>query len=116
MDFDRLHILLVCNLGASTSVMVSKMTEVAEKSEKLKDVDIKIDAYPVSTLKEHIKNYDVILAGPQIKHKEKEIQQECDKLDKPFAIINSKDYGMVDGAAILKAAILLTVKHYKKNV
>ena len=96
--------------------MVSKMTEVAEKSEKLKDVDIKIDAYPVSTLKEHIKNYDVILAGPQIKHKEKEIQQECDKLDKPFAIINSKDYGMVDGAAILKAAILLKVKHDKKNV
>ena len=116
MDFDRLHILLVCNLGTSTSVMVSKMTEVAEKSEKLKDVDIKIDSYPVSTLKEHVKNYDVILAGPQIKHKEKEIQQECDKLDKPFAIINSKDYGMVDGAAILKAAILLKVKHDKKNV
>ena len=116
MDFDRLHILLVCNLGASTKDKKKKMTEITEKSEKLKDVDIKIDAYPVSTLKEHIKNYDVILAGPQIKHKEKEIQQECDKLDKPFAIINSKDYGMVDGAAILKAAILLKVKHDKKNV
>ena len=74
MDFDKLHILLVCNLGASTSVMVSKMKEVAEKSEKLKGIDMKIDAYPVGSLKEHVEKYDVILAGPQIKHKEKEIR------------------------------------------
>ena len=73
MDFDKLHILLVCNLGASTSVMVSKMKEVAEKSEKLKGIDMKIDAYPVGSLKEHVEKYDVILAGPQIKYKEKEI-------------------------------------------
>ena len=75
MDFDKLHILLVCNLGASTSVMVSKMKEVAEKSEKLKGIDMKIDAYPVGSLKEHVEKYDVILAGPQIKHKEKEIRE-----------------------------------------
>ena len=114
MDFDKLHILLVCNLGASTSVMVSKMKEVAEKSEKLKGIDMKIDAYPVGSLKQHVEKYDVILAGPQIKHKEKEIREVCDKLDKPFAIIDSKDYGLVDGAAILKAAILMKVKHDRK--
>ena len=116
MDFDRLYVLLVCNLGASTGVMVSKMIEVAEKSQKLKDVDVKIDAYPVSSLKDHIKDYDVILAGPQIRYQEKEIQKICDKYNKPFGIIDSKDYGMVDGAAILKSAILLKVRHDKKNI
>jgi PTS system cellobiose-specific IIB component len=29
MNFDKLHILLVCNLGASTGVMVTKMKEIA---------------------------------------------------------------------------------------
>ncbi|EUJ44543.1 PTS system lactose/cellobiose-specific transporter subunit IIB [Listeria fleischmannii FSL S10-1203] len=38
MNFDRLHVLLVCNLGASTGVMVTKMKEVAAGSEKIKKI------------------------------------------------------------------------------
>jgi PTS system cellobiose-specific IIB component len=32
MDIKRLHILLCCNLGASTGVMVTKMREIAANS------------------------------------------------------------------------------------
>mgnify|MGYP003457302082 len=34
MNLDRLYVLLVCNLGASTGVMVTKMKEIAAESQK----------------------------------------------------------------------------------
>ena len=35
---NKISILLVCNLGASTGIMVAKMRTIAEKSEKLKNI------------------------------------------------------------------------------
>lgn len=110
MNFDRLHILLCCNLGASTGIMVNKMREVATGSEKLKGVDIKIEAHPASDLIEYIDDYDVVMLGPQIRHRFDELKEICDSKNKPIEVISVKDYGTVNGANILKAAILLKMK------
>lgn len=110
MKFDRLHILLCCNLGASTGVMVNKMREIAMKSEKLKGVDIKIEAHPASDLIEYIDDYDVIMLGPQIKHRYNELKEICDSKKKPLEVIDTRDYGTVNGGNILKSAILLKMK------
>ena len=118
MNFDKLYILLVCNLGASTGIMVAKMREIAENSEKLKETDIKIDARPVGDIKEYLGKYDVVLLGPQIKHRLSDVQALCDKADKPVGVIDSKDYGMVNGGNILKTAILCKMqwdKAHKRN-
>ncbi|TDT56509.1 PTS sugar transporter subunit IIB [Fonticella tunisiensis] len=114
MNFDKLRILLVCNLGASTGVMVAKMREVAANSEKLKNIDIKIDARPAGDIKEYLPDYDVVLVGPQIKHRFAELKELCDKYNKPIDVIDTKDYGMVNGANILKTAIVLKVKSERK--
>nr|WP_073156820.1 PTS sugar transporter subunit IIB [Seinonella peptonophila] len=107
MTFQRLHILLVCNLGASTGVMVTKMKEIVKQSEKLKPIDIEIKAYPAGELEEHIQNFDVILVGPQIKHQFAQLSEIAKRYNKPIEVIDTQDYGMVNGGNILKSAILL---------
>jgi len=107
MSYQNLRILLVCNLGASTGVMVSKMREVAEKSDKLKDQNIHIDAHNAGELTGHIANYDLVLVGPQMKHKFAELAAIAAQHGKPIEVIDSKAYGLADGALILKQALYL---------
>ena len=110
MDFDKLHILLVCNLGASTGVMVTKMKEIALNSEKLKNIDIKIEAHPAGDILEYIDDFDLVMLGPQIKHRFKDLEKTCIEKNKPIAVIDTKDYGSVNGGNILKAAIILKLE------
>ncbi|WP_088810685.1 MULTISPECIES: PTS sugar transporter subunit IIB [Listeria] len=111
MNFDRLHVLLVCNLGASTGVMVTKMKEIAAGSEKLKNTDIRIEAHPAGELREYIEDFDVVMVGPQIKHQFKMLKEIADAAGKPIQVIDTKDYGTVNGANILKDAIILKTSH-----
>ena len=110
MNFDKLHILLVCNLGASTGVMVTKMKEIAANSEKLKHVDIKIEAHPAGDILEYIDDFDLVMLGPQIKHRFKDLEKICLERKKPITVIDTKDYGSVNGGNILKTAILLKLE------
>ncbi|WP_239253552.1 PTS sugar transporter subunit IIB [Listeria ilorinensis] len=107
MEMDRLHVLLVCNLGASTGVMVTKMKEIAAGSEKLKNTDIRIEAHPAGELREYVNDFDVVMVGPQIKHQLKMLKEITDEAGKPIQVIDTKDYGTVNGANILKDAIIL---------
>jgi PTS system cellobiose-specific IIB component len=111
MDLKRLHVLLVCNLGASTGVMVAKMREIAANSKSLAGTDVKIDARPAGDIKEYISDYDVVLMGPQIKHQYERLKKICDEANKPIGIIDMQDYGLVNGGNILKQAIVLTLNH-----
>ena len=43
-----MHIVLCCNQGMSTSMLVKKMREAAVKN----GVDVQIDAYPISEIEE----------------------------------------------------------------
>jgi cellobiose PTS system EIIB component len=104
---NKLHILLLCNLGASTGILVSTMRDIVSKSEKLRDKDIKIEARPAGELNEYISNFDVLLLGPQIGHRFDELKEIADSYQKPLEIINTKDYGTMNGANILKQAILM---------
>lgn len=103
----NIAILLVCNLGASTGVMVAKMRTVAENSEKLKKYNLKIDAYPVSDLKDRVEHYDCVLVGPQMRHKFDEISKICANYGKPVEIIPTDVYGLADGAKILLQGLKL---------
>ncbi|CAM3599563.1 PTS sugar transporter subunit IIB [Erysipelothrix urinaevulpis] len=115
MDFKRLNILLCCNLGASTGVMVTKMREIAAGSTALKDVDVLIEAHPASDIKEYIDHFDVVLIGPQIKHRFLDLKEICDERGKPIEVIDTKDYGTVNGANILKQAIYLRINQTEAN-
>ena len=77
---------------------------------KKKDVDIKIEAHPAGELKEYIEGFDVVMVGPQMKHQLGALTEVATQFNKPIEVINSRDYGAVNGGNILKAAILMKLK------
>lgn len=58
-------ILLLCDAGMSTSLMVKKMKEAADK----KGIETEIAAVSIAKFEENLDNYDVFLLGPQVKYK-----------------------------------------------
>lgn len=95
-----MNIYLVCNAGMSTSILVSKMKEEAKKQ----NIEANIEAFSVEILNEKIDSADVILIGPQIRHMVPEIEKvvsgKC-----PTAVIDMRDYGLINGANVLKKAL-----------
>lgn len=89
-------IVLMCNAGMSTSMLVTKMREAAEKT----GYACTIDAYPVSDLNA-AKDADVILLGPQVRFQMSKVQKAYP--DIPVDAINPMDYGMVKGENVLNA-------------
>lgn len=88
-----MKILLLCNWGMSTSLLVKKMiSEIKER-----DKDAIVDAAPFEDLEKILDNYDVILLGPQVKFKEKVVAEMCKDRPQKFGVIPAQIYGMVDG-------------------
>lgn len=113
-EIENMKIMLACNLGASTSILVKKMETVVEGSEKLKDKNIQIKALSVGEIEDHINDYDVILLGPQISHRLDELKKIADAHQKPIEVINSQDYGTMNAGNVIKEAIALKLKGNNK--
>ncbi|MBS5984038.1 MAG: PTS sugar transporter subunit IIB [Clostridium butyricum] len=98
-------IYLFCSAGMSTSMLANIMQEVANSH----NLPIEVKAFPDGKIDEVVeeKNPDVILLGPQVKYRYKEIASRYQNLGIPIEVINSDDYGMMNGEKILKHAIKL---------
>ena len=95
-----MKVLLVCAAGMSTSLLTNNMKKVAQPDES-------IDALPVSDLASNVDKYDVVLLGPQIRFKEKEVKAVCDPKGIPCAVMDMRAYGMMDGKAAMDQALKL---------
>lgn len=104
---NNLHIGLACNLGASTSILVSKMQAIVQQSEKLADKNIKIESFPASQINKSIQDYDIVLLAPQIAHRKDEISQLAAQYHVPVETINAQDFGAMNAAGILKEALYI---------
>ena len=95
-------IMLVCNAGMSTSLLVTKMQKAAEAQ----GVDVEIFAVPVSEVDEKVaaKDIDAIMVGPQVKFMLKEYNEKFAPRIKVDAI-NMVDYGTMNGENVLKTAL-----------
>ena len=79
-------ILLLCDAGMSTSLMVKKMKEAAVK----KGVEVEINALSIAKFQENLGNYDVFLLGPQVKYKKAELAAVAETVGKKVEISQSK--------------------------
>ncbi|NLG93045.1 MAG: PTS sugar transporter subunit IIB [Clostridiales bacterium] len=95
------RILLFCSAGMSTSLLVTKMQNAA----KAMEMDISIDAFPEAEMASHLDDADVVLLGPQIRFALGRAKKLCSEKNIPVDVINSMDYGMMDGEKVLKAAL-----------
>ncbi len=95
-------ILLCCAAGMSTSLLVTKMKQAATE----KGLATDIWAVSIDDLNSNIsKGVDVVLLGPQIKYKYKEVKEVCDKTSLPCEVINMVDYGSMNGKKVLDFAL-----------
>jgi PTS system cellobiose-specific IIB component len=93
-----MNILLVCSAGMSTSMLVTRM----EKAAAEQGIEAKIWAVSGDAAKEEMKQADVVLLGPQVRFLLKNMKAMADPQGIP--VINSIQYGMMDGKAVLETA------------
>lgn len=88
------HVILCCEWGASTSLLVEKM----QKAVKSKNLEIAIQAISVRDLDAHLQTgpCDMIMLGPQVGYKFRTLQTDmpttCQAHQNP-----SEDYAMLNG-------------------
>lgn len=102
----NMKVALVCTAGMSTSLVVEKMKKALREDEK----GSVIKAIPMDNLENCINEFDVILLGPQIRYKKDEFERLGKKYNIPVAVINTMDYGLVNGEKILDTARSLFTK------
>lgn len=102
-----MKIKLFCAVGMSTSMLMNKMKQVAKE----KDIDAEISAYSSTQFEDEVKDTDVALLGPQIEYMLDDLKKVSNGV--PVAVIPMQDYGMMNGANVLKLALKL-VEEAKK--
>ena len=96
-----MKILLLCNAGLSTSLVVSKMKKALSEDQQ----DWVIEAHLIETIDEIIDDFDVVLLGPQVAFRLKRIKQRLEEKNKPIDSIPPMDYSLGNGDKILAKAI-----------
>ena len=96
------NILLVCNAGMSTSLLVNKMNEAA----KGMGVEVNIKALPVAECKNVIDTVDIVLLGPQVRFQKPQVDALVGGRV-PVEVIDMRLYGTMNGKAVLERALEL---------
>lgn len=98
-------ILLSCSAGMSTSLLVSKMKDVAEQQE----ISVQIEAVSSDNAFSMLNDYDVLLIGPQMRFMKRKFEKyiKDQSIDIPIDIIDTVAYGRIDGSGVLKQALNL---------
>lgn len=91
-----MKILLCCNAGMSSSILVKKLEMLLKNSE-----DIEVSAVANASIKNEVGKWDVCLVGPQLVFAVDSIHQQ---LNIPVASIEPRAYAMADGAAAIEMA------------
>lgn len=93
-------IMLVCNAGMSTSMLVTNMKKVAERDNK----DYEIFSVSTNDVSDKIseQKIDVVLLGPQVRYMISTVQDQAG--DIPVEVIDMLDYGTMNGENVLKQA------------
>lgn len=95
------NVVLICSAGMSTSLLVKKMKEYALS----KNIEVNINAYPMSEISNWGETADVILLGPQVRYNLDKTKKMFPQI--PVDVIDMVDYGMINGEKVLMKAIKL---------
>lgn len=90
-----MKILLVCNAGMSSSILVDKIKEVSVNE------NVVVSATSSKGLSDEVGKWDVCLIGPQISYAVEKIKAE---LGIPVISIPPRDYAMANGKSVLELA------------
>ncbi|SPN75129.1 PTS sugar transporter subunit IIB [Brochothrix thermosphacta] len=94
------EILLVCAAGMSTSLLVNKMKAYADEV----GVEVSIEALSISEASKKIDTADIVMLGPQVRYQKPQVDEMVAGRI-PVLVIEMKDYGMINGKAVLETAL-----------
>ncbi|WP_239253736.1 PTS sugar transporter subunit IIB [Listeria ilorinensis] len=95
-------LMLMCNAGMSTSVLVRKMQKVAEE----KGIEIEIWAISETDFEKNWRNAEAILLGPQVSYMKDKVSEAVQgKI--PVGVIDIVDYGRMNGEKVLEQGLSL---------
>lgn len=99
-------IMLVCAAGMSTSMLVTKMQQAAEKKGLVADI------FALSTNEADAglanKDVDVLFLGPQVRFMKDQFEKKVADKGIAVEVIDMKDYGMMNGEKVLERALELS--------
>ncbi|PSW06964.1 PTS sugar transporter subunit IIB [Photobacterium lipolyticum] len=98
-----MKIFLCCAAGMSTSMLVKKMREAADKQ----NIDCSINAYSVSEFEASLAENDVCLVAPQVKFQFEDFKKRAEENGKACGLIDMMTYGMMKGDVVLDQAVNL---------
>lgn len=91
-------IILLCSAGMSSSFLVNKMKEAADKQ----NYECIIEAYSIGWADSCAKDADIILLGPQVRFTKENIERICPGVT--VIDIKMEEYGSLNGEAVLNKA------------
>ena len=110
-----MKIVLCCVAGLSTTMLMDSMKSVIKKSQKLDINNFELMAIPVEQLPQEIEGTDVVLLGPQVSYKSDFVKSVTVPLNIPFIVVDKATYGAMDGATVIKEALIAKRKQELKN-
>jgi PTS system cellobiose-specific IIB component len=91
-----IRVLMICNLGISTSFVKDRIINAFSQREK----ELDFIAQPRSDLDQLIDDVDLVLIAPQIAYLKDEVFQICEEHHKKCLVIPFTLYGNMDGEGI----------------
>lgn len=95
------RIMLACAVGFSSSMLVERMKAHANEEQ----MDVFIDAVSEESINKIIDQVDILLLGPQVNHMEEFLQEKYKNRSVKISVIDSMDYGLMDGKKVLEEAL-----------
>ena len=90
-----MRIVLCCAGGLSTTMLMNSMKDTVHNSAKLNDI-----------LQSEADNCDVLVLGPQVAHKLDAVKPIIEPRKIPYVIVDQETYGKMDGATVMKQALI----------
>lgn len=88
-------IVLFCNAGMSTSLLVNKMKEAAAAD----NYEVQIEAHALSEAADYGKEADIVLLGPQVRFNQAKVKAQLPNI--PVEVIDITAYGTMNGKAVI---------------
>lgn len=110
-----MRIVLCCAGGLSTTMLMNSMKDTVHNSAKLNDADFDFIAIPIDILQSEADNCDVLVLGPQVAHKLDAVKPIIEPRKIPYVIVDQETYGKMDGATVMKQALIARRKADLKN-
>lgn len=98
-----IRIMLICGSGASSGFMAAALRRAAVKRE----IDCDIFARSDIEIPEYLSSVDVIMLGSHYEYMLNDIKEKAMHYNVQVDVIKARDYGMLDGEAVLDHALKL---------